>query len=101
MTSDGKQLEGLVSFVEKTLLPQGFNVKTNERVYNDEGIQIAEFDIEARGKVGSTDFAWLIECRDRPSKVLHPDHGSSNLLDGVRALAQPQPSHDGLCCGRT
>lgn len=35
-------------------------------MFNDEGIQIAEFDIEIRGKVGSTNIAWLIECRDRP-----------------------------------
>jgi hypothetical protein len=66
MVADGKQLEALVSFVEKTLLPEGFDVKTNERVYNDERVQIAEFDIEIRGKVGSTSIAWLIECRDRP-----------------------------------
>jgi hypothetical protein len=66
MAADGKQLEALVSFVEKTLLPQGFDLKTNERVYNDDGVQIAEFDIEIRGKVGSTTIAWLIECRDRP-----------------------------------
>lgn len=67
MATDGKQLEGLVTFVEETLLPKGFDVKTNERVYNDDGVQIAEFDIEIRGKVGSTSIAWLIECRDRPS----------------------------------
>ena len=66
MAADGKQLEALVSFVEKTLLPQGFSVKANERVYTDTGIQLAEFDIEIRGKVGSTSIAWLIECRDRP-----------------------------------
>jgi hypothetical protein len=66
MKSDGKQLEALVAHVERTLLPQGFEVKTNERVFNDEGIQIAEFDIEIRGKLGSTNIAWLIECRDRP-----------------------------------
>lgn len=67
MASDGKHLEALVAFVEKTLLPEGFDVKTNERVFNDEGVQIAEFDIEIRGRIGSTDFAWLIECRDRPA----------------------------------
>ena len=66
MAADGKQLEALVSFVEKTLLPQGFDVKTNERVYNDDGVQVAEFDVEIRGNVGSTNIAWLIECRDRP-----------------------------------
>lgn len=66
MTNDGSHLEGLVAFVEQVLLPQGFDVKTNQRVYNDEGVQIAEFDVQVRGKVGSTEIAWLIECRDRP-----------------------------------
>jgi hypothetical protein len=65
-STDGKHLEGLVAFVESVLLPEGFNVKTNKQVFNDEGVQIAEFDIEIRGKVGSTSIAWLIECRDRP-----------------------------------
>lgn len=67
MVRDGKQLEALVAFVEKTLLPQGFEVRTNERFYNDEGAQVAELDIEIRGRVGSTTMVWLIECRDRPS----------------------------------
>jgi len=80
MRSDGKQLEGLVSFVEKTLLPQGFEVKTNERVYNDEGIQIAEFDIEVRGRIGSTNIAWLIECRDRPGQGPAPGSWIEQLV---------------------
>ena len=80
MKSDGKQLEGLVSFVEKTLLPQGFDVKTNERIYNDEGIQIAEFDIEIRGKVGSASIAWLIECRDRPGQGPAPGSWIEQLV---------------------
>ncbi|CAB3753019.1 hypothetical protein [Paraburkholderia solisilvae] len=67
MASDGKSLEALVAFVEETLLPEGFEVKTNSRVFNDEGVQIAEFDVEVRGKVGSTAITWLIECRDRPT----------------------------------
>lgn len=66
MNDNGRQLEGLVAFVEKTLLPEGFEVKTNSRVFNEDGVQIAEFDVEIRGKVGSTEIAWLIECRDRP-----------------------------------
>lgn len=66
MSSDGKQLETLVAFVERELLPPGFVVKSNERVFNDEGVQIAEFDIEVNGKVGTTTISWLIECRDRP-----------------------------------
>jgi len=80
MKSDGKQLEGLVSFVEKTLLPQGFDVKTNERVYNDEGVQIAEFDIEIHGKIGSTTIAWLIECRDRPGQGPAPGSWIEQLV---------------------
>jgi hypothetical protein len=68
MTIDGRRIEQLVSFVEGELLPPGFTVKSNERIYNSEGIQIAEFDIEILGKVGSTSFSWLIECRDRPSQ---------------------------------
>ncbi len=65
MSSDGKQLEELVAFVEENLLPPGFEVKSNARVCNDEGV-IAEFDVEIRGKIGTTTFSWLIECRDRP-----------------------------------
>lgn len=65
MSTDGKQLEELVAFVEREALPSGLNVVCNRKIFDDDGIQIAEFDIEVRGKVGTTDFAWLIECRDR------------------------------------
>jgi hypothetical protein len=65
--ADGKQLEALVNFIESILLPEGFEVEPRERVLDNEGRQIAEFDVIIRGKVGSTDFMWLIECRDRPS----------------------------------
>lgn len=64
--NDGKHLEALVAFVEERMLPEGYDVKTNQRIYNDDGIQIAEFDIEIRGRLGTTEIAWLIECRDRP-----------------------------------
>lgn len=84
MASDGKQLEALVAYVEKTLLPDGFKVTTNERIFNDEGVQIAEFDIEIRGKVGSTEIAWLIECRDRPTSGAAPGSWIEQLV-GRRA----------------
>lgn len=80
MAADGKHLEALVTFIERTLLPDGFRVVTNERVFNDEGIQIAEFDIEIRGKVGSTVIAWLIECRDRPSSGSAPGSWIEQLV---------------------
>jgi hypothetical protein len=68
MTNNGKTLETLVEFVEKTLLPQGFKITPNKQIRNDNGLQIAEFDIEINGKIGSTEITWLIECRDRPSQ---------------------------------
>lgn len=80
MHSDGKQLEALVSFVEKTLVPPGFEVKPNSRIFNDEGVQIAEFDIQIRGKVGSTSIAWLIECRDRPGQGAAPGSWIEQLV---------------------
>lgn len=84
MSADGKQLEALVSFVETTLVPQGFNVQANTKVFNDEGIQVAEFDVEIRGKVGTTNIAWLIECRDRPSQGAAPASWVEQLV-GRRA----------------
>lgn len=72
MTSDGKSLEALVAFVEQTLLPSGFDIKTNKLVRDGDGNLIAEFDVQIRGKVGSTEIAWLIECRDRPSDGPQP-----------------------------
>jgi hypothetical protein len=67
MAKSGKNLEKLVRRIESYLLPIGFNVNSNDRIYNDEGVQVAEFDVEITGKLGSTDIKWLIECRDCPS----------------------------------
>ncbi len=67
MKNPGKQLEQLIKEIEQHLLPEGFNVDLNERVFNEDGIQIAEFDIVITGRLGSSSIRWLIECRDRPS----------------------------------
>jgi len=67
MAKDGKRLEGLVAHVESVLVPEGFTVATNTDVRDDSGLVIAEFDIEVRGLLSTTDIVWLIECRDRPS----------------------------------
>ena len=80
MKSDGKRLENLVAFVEQALLPIAFKVTTNDRVYNDEGVQIAEFDVHAIGKVGTTEFRWLIECRDRPASGPAPGSWIEQLV---------------------
>jgi hypothetical protein len=41
------------------MLPEGFEVRNNRLVYDDDRNQLAEFAVELRGKVGSTNFAWL------------------------------------------
>ena len=66
MSKDGKPLEDLVRQIEELFLPLGCSVEANYKVY-DKGVPIAEFDIVIRGRFGSTDMTWLIECRDRPS----------------------------------
>ncbi len=68
MSNTGKLLEGFVERIEKILIPHGFIILPNEKVYNTDGVQIAEFDIKISGKVGTTNFKWLIECRDRPTQ---------------------------------
>lgn len=78
--NDGKQLESLVSFVEGKALPEGFTVRTNQRIYNDDGVQIAEFDVEIYGRLGTTDVAWLIECRDRPGSGPAPGSWIEQLV---------------------
>ncbi len=63
---DGESLEHLVTMIEASLAPSGFTVETRKRVYED-GVQIAELDIIITGRVGTSSFTGLIECRDRPS----------------------------------
>lgn len=76
----GKELEALIQQIETFFLPDNFDIKGNEKVYNDEGDQIAEFDIEIHGKLGSTDISWLIECRDRPSQGAAPGSWIEQLV---------------------
>lgn len=78
--TDGKQLKSLVAFVEEKMLPEGFAVVTNQRIYNDDGLQIAEFDVEIRGRLGTTDLSWLIECRDRPGSGPAPGSWIEQLV---------------------
>ena len=65
MKEDGRSLEALVRQIEELLAPSDFVVRSNDKVYDDDGNQIAEFDIEVIGSFGSTQMRWLIECRDR------------------------------------
>lgn len=72
MKNTGKKLELLIKEIEEHLLPEGFNIALNKRVFNEGGVQIAEFDIVITGRLGSSSIKWLIECRDRPSEGAAP-----------------------------
>jgi hypothetical protein len=80
MDDTGKQLEALVAYVEGLHLPSGFTTKVNRKVFNIAGLQVAEFDIEVTGKLGTTTIAWLIECRDRPSEGPAPGSWIEQLV---------------------
>jgi hypothetical protein len=80
MKKTGRQLEHLIREIEENLLPDGFDIVANERIFNDSGIQIAEFDIEITGYLGTTHIRWLIECRDRPSEGPAPGSWIEQLV---------------------
>lgn len=80
MPKDGKRLEALVAYVENVLVPDGFTVTNNSDVRDADGIPIAEFDVEIRGVLGTTEIAWLIECRDRPSEGPAPASWVEQLI---------------------
>lgn len=72
MPLDGTWLEKLVASIEERFLPRGLTVQPRVKRYNAAGQQIAEFDLIISGKVGTADFSWLIECRDRSSEGSAP-----------------------------
>lgn len=80
MPNDGRRLEELIASIEGLLLPAGFHVSTNRRIFDNDGAPMAEFDVEISGKVGSTEFTWLIECRDRPSSGAAPSAWIEQLV---------------------
>jgi hypothetical protein len=86
MKNNGQALEALVAYVEKTLSNEGFQVEVNRTVHNDDGVQVAEFDVIVEGRFGSTDISWLIECRDRPSSGKAPG-------EWIHALAGKRDVH--------
>lgn len=67
MRNDGRSLEALIEFVERSLAQEGFEVSVNRKLFNEHGKQLAEFDVVVKGSFGSTAISWLIECRNRPS----------------------------------
>lgn len=85
MRNDGRALEKLVEFVEQSLAQDGFDVNVNKKLFNESGTQLAEFDVVVKGKFGSTNICWLIECRNRPSAGAAPSEWIQHLA-GRRAL---------------
>jgi hypothetical protein len=77
--TDGKSLESLVSMIERYLAPSEFTVETRKQVYEN-GVQIAELDIIITGRVGTSKFTGLIECRDRPSDGKAPGSWIEQLV---------------------
>ena len=79
----GEDLEQFVATLERSLLPPTFTVETRQRQFDEEGAQLAEFDIVISGRLGSASVLWLIECRDRPSGTSEPGAWIEQL-DGRR-----------------
>jgi len=65
---DGKQLENVVTYIESLRLPPDWTITPRMLSSTAKGRPGAELDIMVEGKVGTIDFKWLIECRDRPSE---------------------------------
>nr|WP_314481491.1 hypothetical protein [uncultured Pseudomonas sp.] len=63
--NDGKQLESLIAYIEGLRLPAGWKVTPRKLMPSTAGGTAAELDIVISGTVGTMDFTWLIECRDR------------------------------------
>lgn len=66
--NDGKSLEELVSELERVAVGSGRKVEIRRKLYNENGIQLAEFDIIVSAGEEDKKVEWLIECRNRPSQ---------------------------------
>lgn len=102
----GAPLEQLVAFIEAELAGPAFTVTTNERRFNSKGRPIAEFDIVVRGKIGSGNIAWLIECRDREEKAgvdwiqQLPTRRHDHRFDKVTAVSTSGFTEPAIECAR-
>jgi len=75
----GARFEELIKQIEEITLPNNFEITSRKRIY-DEGIQLAEFDIDILGNINGVEFKWLIECRDRPSEGPAPTAWIEQLI---------------------
>lgn len=65
MRNDGKNLEALIGEIEKITNREDCNIEINQRKYDQEGNQLAEFDIILSFLDDGKKVEWLYECRDR------------------------------------
>ena len=72
MKNDGKGLESFICDIEKAIVGTSLKLIQNRRVYSDDGVQLAELDLEIEGMVKGRYFRSLLECRDRPSQGRAP-----------------------------
>jgi hypothetical protein len=77
---DGKKLEELVAEIERIVAKAGKTVEVNKRFYDDQGVQVAEFDILITFSSDLGEHKWLIECRDRPSQGSAPGSWIEQLI---------------------
>ena len=80
----GERFEELIRQIEEITLPSGFEITPRKCIY-DQGVQLAEFDIDIQGIINGVVFKWLIECRDRPSEGPAPSSWIEQLV-GRRQL---------------
>ena len=80
LRNDGKKLEELVAEIEKIVARAGKTVEVNKRFYDDQGVQVAEFDIFITFSSDLGGHKWLIECRDRPSQGAAPGSWIEQLI---------------------
>jgi hypothetical protein len=84
--NDGRRLEDIVALIEGMRLPPSFEAKQRQRIYDEDGVQIAELDIVITGRVGTSTWKSLIQCRDRPSKHSAPTEWIEQLIGRRIAL---------------
>jgi hypothetical protein len=70
--NSGREIEDTVAAIEQAMVPHGFKVDVRKPIFNEDGGQIAEFDIVISGTLGTIPVELLIECRDRPSQGKQP-----------------------------
>lgn len=91
--NDGKSLEELVSELERVAAGAGRKVEIRRKLFNENGVQLAEFDIIVSTGEGDHKVEWLIECRNRPSQGaaevswIEQLYGRMHLNGFTRAIA--------------